>query len=64
MLDLELAIKRCFDRCNLDLVKDEDCIYKYMYQYKAIAALPKEEFETIYDCIAYGLGLLQRRPGQ
>lgn len=59
MLKLETAIQRCFDRCNLDLEKDEDCIYKYMYQYKAIAELPDEEFEEVYDSISYGLGLLR-----
>ena len=47
MLKLENAIQRCFDRCNLDLERDEDCIYKYMYQYKAIADLPDAEFEKV-----------------
>ena len=39
MLKLENAIQRCFDRCNLDLERDEDCIYKYMYQYKSTAVM-------------------------
>ena len=62
MLSLENAIQRCFDRCNLDLEKDEDCIYKYMYQYKAIAALPDAEFDAVYDRISEWLGL--RRPAR
>lgn len=57
MLKLENAIQRCFDRCNLDLERDGDCIYKYMYQYKAIADLPDVEFEKVYDSLSEWLGL-------
>lgn len=53
-MKLEKAIERCIDRCNLE---GEDVeIYKYMYQYKAIRELPKEEFEKVYDTISDALG--------
>ena len=59
-MSLERAIQRCFDRCNLDLERDDDCITKYMYQYKAISELPDDEFEKVYEEIAIGLGLMRR----
>lgn len=62
MLKLETAILRCFDRCNLDLEKDEDCIIKYMYQYKAIAELSPAEFDEVYENLTLSLGL--RRPAR
>lgn len=54
MLKLEKAIERAFDRCNL-IGEDVD-IYEILYSYKAIAQLPQEEIDKIYDDIADGLG--------
>ena len=62
MLKLETAILRCFDRCNLDLEKDEDCVIKYMFQYKAIRELPQAEFDEVYENLTLSLGL--RRPAR
>ena len=59
MFKLETAIQRCFDRCNLDLERDDDCITKYMYQYKAISMLPDPEFEEVYEEISARLGLMR-----
>lgn len=53
-MTLEKAIQRCIDRCNLE-GEDVD-IYKFMYQYKAIRNLPKNEFEAVYDRISETLG--------
>ena len=54
MLKLEKAIERAFDRCNL-IGEDVD-IYEILYSYKAIAQLPQEEIDKIYDDIADRLG--------
>jgi hypothetical protein len=54
MMKLEKAIQRAFDRCNL-IGEDVD-IYEILYSYKAIAQLPDEEIDKIYDTIAEGLG--------
>lgn len=59
MLSLHKAIERCIDRCNLDLEKDEDCIIKYMYQYKAIFQLSDERFDDVYEEISRCLGLMR-----
>ena len=57
MMSLEKAIQRCFDRINLDPAGESVEIYKYMYQYKAIADLPDAEFEKVYDSLSAWLGL-------
>lgn len=57
MLNLETAIQRCFDRCNLDLEKDDDCVIKNMFRYKAIAQLPPAEFDEVYENLTESLGL-------
>lgn len=54
MMKLEKAIQRAFDRCNL-IGEDVD-IYQILYSYKAIAQLPEEKIDEIYDDIAEGLG--------
>lgn len=59
MLSLDKAIQRCEDRCNLDIEKDEDCIIKYMYQYKAISELPENEFDEVYEEICRWLGFMR-----
>lgn len=56
---LDKAIQRCCDRCNLDLEKDEDCIIKYMYQYKAIRQLSDQEFDRVYEEISRWLGCMR-----
>lgn len=54
MLGLEKAKERAFDKCNLI---GENCdIYEVLYSYKAIAELPDEEVDKIYDWIAEGIG--------
>jgi hypothetical protein len=54
MMNLEKAIQRAFDRCNL--IGENVDIYQILYSYKAIAQLPDEEVDKIYDQIAEGLG--------
>jgi hypothetical protein len=54
MMNLEKAIQRAFDRCNL--IGESVDIYQILYSYKAIAKLPDEEVDKIYDQIADGLG--------
>lgn len=54
MLGLKKAIERAFDKCNL-IGEDVD-IYEILYSYKAIAELPDEEVDKIYDLIAEGIG--------
>ena len=53
-MKLEKAIQRAFDRCNL--IGENVDIYEVLYSYKAIAQLPDEEVDKIYDQIADGLG--------
>lgn len=53
-MNLEKAIQKCIDRCNL--VGEDVDIYKYMYQYKVIRNLPEDQFEEVYDKIAQALG--------
>lgn len=53
-MNLDKAIEKCIDRCNL--VGEDVDIYKYMYQYKAIRDLPEAESEKVYDIIAKALG--------
>ena len=53
MLNLETAIQRATDRCNL-IGEDVD-IYKIMYQYKAIRELPEKQIDEIYDDISFAL---------
>lgn len=57
-MNLEKALERCFDRCNLAGM-DCDIIY-FMYQYKAIRELSPEEFDRVYDQLATGLGFMRR----
>lgn len=54
MTKLERAIQRAFDKCNL--IGEKVDIYEILYSYKAIAQLPDEEIDKIYDTIAEGLG--------
>ena len=54
MTKLERAIQRAFDKCNL--IGEKVDIYEVLYSYKAIAQLPDEEIDKIYDTIAEGLG--------
>ena len=54
MMNLEKAIQRAFDRCNL--IGENVDIYQILYSYKVIAQLPDEEVDKIYDQIADGLG--------
>lgn len=54
MTKLERAIQRAFDKCNL--IGEKVDIYEILYSYKAIAQLPDEEIDKIYDTIAKGLG--------
>lgn len=54
MTKLERAIQRAFDKCNL--IGETVDIYEVLYSYKAIAQLPDEEIDKIYDTIAEGLG--------
>lgn len=56
MMNLETAIERCIDRCNL-AGEDVD-IQKYMYQYKAIRGLNDAQFDEVYDKIARVLGFI------
>lgn len=60
MMNLEKAIQRCKDRCNIALAKDDDCVIKYMYQYQAIAQLDDASFWEVYDEICGWLGLKGR----
>lgn len=54
MMNLEKAIERAFDRCNLE---GSDCeIYNILFQYKAIRELPDDELEAVYNQIAKRLG--------
>ena len=54
MMNLEKAIERAFDRCNLE---GPDCeIYSILYQYKVIRELPDDELEAVYSQIAKRLG--------
>lgn len=62
MLKLDTAILRCFDRCNLELEKDDDCIIRNMFRYKAIAQLPPAEFDEVYENLTISLGL--RKPAR
>ena len=57
MMNLEKAVQRCFDRCNL---AGSDCdILAFMYQYRAIRELSDAEFDAVYDQIAKGLGFMR-----
>ena len=54
MMNLDKAIQRAFDRCNLE---GSNCdIYKILYQYKAIRELPEEKIDEIYDDLTVRLG--------
>ena len=53
-MNLEKAIERAFDKCNIIGI---DCdVYKVLYSYKAIRELPEKEIDAIYDRIVSGLG--------
>lgn len=58
MMSLERAIERCADRCNLALQNDDDCVIKFMYQYKAIRELDEPIFWQVYEQIVERLGLM------
>ena len=58
MMRLEKAIDKCTDRCNLALAEDDDCVIKFMYQYKAIRELDDPAFCGVYEQIVERLGLL------
>ena len=56
MMTLENAIDRATDMANCS--GDDECIdiYKYMNRYKAIRNLPDDQYEAVYDEIAFRLG--------
>lgn len=58
-MTLERAIQRCTDRCNLALATDDDCVIKFMYQYKAIRELDDSAFWKVYERIVECLGLVE-----
>lgn len=51
------TIDRIFDLCNLE---GEDCeIYNVMYRFKSVRNLPEQEFEELYDDLAFRLGFMR-----
>lgn len=54
MLNLETAIQRVKDRCNM--IGESADVYKIMYQYKAIRELDTDMIDAIYDEVVKWLG--------
>ena len=53
-MNLEKAIERAFDKCNIIGI---DCdVYKVLYSYTAIRELSEKQIDAIYDSIVSGLG--------
>ena len=53
-MNLEKAIERAFDKCNIIGI---DCdVYNVLYSYKAIRELTEKEIDAIYGRIVSGLG--------
>ena len=55
MMTLERAIQRATDMANCSGENESIDIYKYMNRYKAIRELPEEQYESVYDDIAFRL---------
>ena len=53
-MNLEKAIERSFDKCNIIGINCD--VYKVLYSYKVIRELPEKEIDAIYDRIVSRLG--------
>lgn len=56
MMSLENAIQRATDMANCSGVDESIDIYQFMNRYKAIRDLPDNQYEEVYDEIAFRLG--------
>ena len=56
MMSLESAIDRATDMANCSGDDESTDIYAYMNRYKVIRNLPDDQYEAVYDRIAFRLG--------